>query len=247
MKPNNIESTIKQMTESGNEYDDDGVWCFDMESGEKRLILSLSALASMDPLPSMSGAEHYVNHLEFNADGSRFVFVHLWVRNGLRNSRLVSSDRDGGAVHILNNSGHTSHHCWKSNHKLLAFATHKETGMAYYEYVDRYAAQANKCSGIPEEDGHPSSLGNDLVMVDTYPDKYGEQCVYLCNTAKGVLKRVVSVYSKRALCGQYRCDLHHRVGPLRQHVCLDVSSCSLRSMHVYNVPELLFGEEVDTQ
>ena len=56
-----------------------GIWRVNLDSGSSELILSIADVAAFGKLPaSAAGAKHYFNHLLFNPDGSRFVFLHRW-------------------------------------------------------------------------------------------------------------------------------------------------------------------------
>jgi hypothetical protein len=50
----------------------------DLRTSEYRLAVSVSSVAGVGRQPSKSAAVHRFNHLEFNSDDSRFVFLHRW-------------------------------------------------------------------------------------------------------------------------------------------------------------------------
>ena len=79
LRPGYGYGTIADSTERQLCPDDDGVWLMDLVNCEAELIVSLNRLLQTDPVPSMEGAEHYINHLAFNPSGNRFMFFHLWV------------------------------------------------------------------------------------------------------------------------------------------------------------------------
>ena len=112
----------------------DGIYRINLSTGEKILLLSLKIISSFLPKETMIEAEHYINHLSFNPSGNRFMFFHLWIKDGLRFSRLFTADINGNNVFILNNEGHVSHYCWKSDKELLVYGYHQEGGFQYYLY-----------------------------------------------------------------------------------------------------------------
>ena len=101
---------------------DDGIWRIDMESGEVRLILSLQQIAGLGADGHPPDALHWVNHLLFNLNDTRFCFLHR-CRNpaGTLQTRLLTANLDGSGVRILI-SGMASHFDWRSDTELLAWA-----------------------------------------------------------------------------------------------------------------------------
>ncbi len=59
--------------------EDAGIWRVDLESGKSELVISIADVAKI-PFPGgdISAGKHYFNHLLFNPDGSRFIFLHRW-------------------------------------------------------------------------------------------------------------------------------------------------------------------------
>ena len=74
---------------------DDGIRKIDLDSGRSELIVSLEKAASFEPLETMRGAVHYFNHLQVNPVATRFSFMHIWVRDGKRFTRLLTCSPDG--------------------------------------------------------------------------------------------------------------------------------------------------------
>lgn len=100
----------------------DGVWLLDLKTGESKLVISLRDLCEYNPLTSMEGGSHWVDHLMFNPDGSRFCFLHRWeLDDGGLYMRLFSANRDGTELHCLLDSGNFSHFGWKNPKELLGW------------------------------------------------------------------------------------------------------------------------------
>ncbi|MHC4323471.1 MAG: hypothetical protein ACYSUX_04265, partial [Planctomycetota bacterium] len=63
---------------------DSGIFRVDLQSGSRELIISLADIARFGQIPgNPKDAKHYFNHLLFNTDGSRFIFLHRWRATGL--------------------------------------------------------------------------------------------------------------------------------------------------------------------
>ncbi|HEX6984837.1 MAG TPA: hypothetical protein VF170_05645, partial [Planctomycetaceae bacterium] len=92
--------------------EDAGIWRIDVATGEAELILSIAEAAALgEQTPDMAGAKHWFNHLLFNTDGTRFIFLHRWRPKGTTGSfrtRMFTANADGSDPFVLDPSGETS-------------------------------------------------------------------------------------------------------------------------------------------
>jgi hypothetical protein len=212
--------------------EDDGIRRFDLTNGQSEVIVDLKRLATFEPLPSMENAEHYVNHLAFNPSGARFMFIHLWVVNGHRYNRLITSDWTGEDLYVLESEGTVSHYTWKNETELLATVHYREMGTRYCLYSDKSPFKVVIASKLLIRDGHPSfSPNGDRLLTDTYPDKYREQNLLLL-TSQNKLQNLASLYSPPRFRGETRCDLHPRWDREGKLICVDETTQGLRKLGV---------------
>ncbi|MGA1866923.1 MAG: hypothetical protein ACMUJM_00085 [bacterium] len=238
LRPGYGYNVILDETQCDLRPNNDGIWRIDMDTGEEKLLFSLVDIADIRHVKSMQGAEHYFNHLLFNPDCTRFLFFHIWVANkNKRKIRLFTSDIEGGNIYLLNDSGHTSHYCWKSAEQLLAYSTHKETGTHFYLYDDITKKRQIIGNGVLNEDGHPSFIFNNRgIIVDTYPDKYGDQRLLLYKEDR--VFELTRCYSPPKYMGETRCDLHPRMNRSGQSVCFDSAAAGKRQMYVMKLENI---------
>lgn len=84
---------------------DDGIFISDIETGEARLLVSLSAiaeaLADQDHFPSEVGSL-YSFHTKWNFDASRIMFIARWIPKGSKKSRnwLITMRADGTDIRV---------------------------------------------------------------------------------------------------------------------------------------------------
>jgi len=213
--------------------DDDGIWRININTGKENLLFSLADIIKMEQLKNMGNAEHYFNHLLFNPDGSRFMFFHLWIKDGRRYNRLMTCDIDGKDLYPLINEGHVSHYFWKSNNELLAFSTHSDTGMNFHLYRDKSNFREIIGKGFLTQDGHPSySPDGSMLLTDTYPDKYRNQHLLIFSLKENNLFQIGSFYSPLSFKGEVRCDLHPRWSSCGKYICFDSAHERKRAMYV---------------
>jgi hypothetical protein len=221
----------------------DGIYRINLSTGEKKLLFSLKSISSLFPKETMTEAEHYFNHLSFNPSCNRFMFFHLWVKDGSRFSRLFTADISGNNVFILNNEGPVSHYSWKSEKELLVYGFHQEGGFQYYLYKDLTNEKTVIGKDHFVEDGHPSFLKNSqFIITDTYPDKYGEQHLLLFNLQSKSLQKINQFFSPPRFRGEIRCDLHPRISPSGYLTCLDTAQSNNREMIVISLADFLYDD-----
>jgi hypothetical protein len=219
----------------------EGIWRVDMRTGKEELLFSVAEVASLEPLETMTGAEHYFNHILCNPGGTRFLFFHLWVHKGVRFSRLITCDIDGGHRYVLVNEGHVSHYTWKSNSEILAYSTHADTGTRFYLYRDRSRVRSTVGEGLLSQDGHPSySPDGSLLLVDTYPDRLREQQVLVYRCQRSAVERIGAFFSPmKFLTTDVRCDLHPRWSHCGRYICLDSACDGKRAMYVLDLEDMV--------
>ena len=216
---------------------EEGVWNVDLSTGRSDLLLSLTDLAALAPHESMQGATHYVNHPCYNPSGSRFLVLHLWIKNGNRYCRLVTADADGGRAYALINEGKVSHFAWLSDDTLLAYGRHAASGHHYHLYKDRTAEREVFAPKLLTTDGHPSySPDRRWLLTDTYPDAFGEKRLLLLpRDDETNLIELGRFYTPASYHGDVRCDLHPRWSPLGDAICFDSCHEGTRAMYVLNM------------
>lgn len=106
--------------------DGDGLWLTDVKTGTSRLVVDIGTLRSLQPLSSMEGATHYVEHASFGPDGDSFAFYHRWkLQTGGIYTRVFTSRVTDPKVHLVWDSGRASHMCWLDGERILIGGSRK--------------------------------------------------------------------------------------------------------------------------
>lgn len=233
MRPGYGYSLLEDPSMADDAPKDDGIWSLELETGKSRLVLSTHDLANIQPHASMKGAVHYVNHLAFNPSGSRFMCVHLWVNDGRRHSRLITSDIMGNDIHVLTSGGMVSHYRWVSDEQLFVYSELKDGSRAFCMCDDKRGNCEEFCRSALRNDGHPTVIdGARKVLLDTYPDYRGRQTLYVYDRDGGKCKTLAVVRCPREYVGELRCDLHPRLSSSGTYICIDTASMAGRAMAI---------------
>jgi hypothetical protein len=204
---------------------DSGIFHLDLDTGSQKLIISIADVAKIpNPNADLTGAKHYFNHLLFNPDGSRFIFLHRWRIKGKGGfgTRMLTAKPDGSDIRIVDDYGQTSHFIWRDTRHILAWAWHPSHGNAFYLYEDGTRKVEVVGKGIMTQNGHCSYLpGNKWILNDTYPDKERKQHVYLYNVQTRKKFPLGAFYLPPQYKGEWRCDTHPRFSPDGRSVIID--------------------------
>lgn len=204
-----------------------GIWRMNLKSGKTELIIPLADAAAIpNPHEEMSGAKHWFNHLLFNTDGSRFIFLHRWrgpkQRPGSFATRMFTASIEGKELYVLDPYGKTSHFIWRDPSHVLAWAWHPSLKDKFYLYRDRSDRVEAVGPDVMTVNGHCTYLpGNKWILNDTYPDRQRNQNVFLFEVSTGRRVDLGSFHAPKEYTGEWRCDTHPRFSPDGQWVTVD--------------------------
>ena len=225
---------------------DSGIFRIDLETGESRQIISLADIAAIPyPISNLSRKKHYFNHLLFNPDGTRFIFLHRWAPRDDCDcrTRMLTAAPDGSNVRVVDHSGCTSHFIWRDPQHILAWSWHVGRRGGYTVFEDKpEGGQAVDIGGdVMYRDGHCTYLpGNEWIVNDTYPDANRNRSVFLYHVATGKVVPVGLFHSPKEYDGEWRCDLHPRHSPDGNFLVIDSPHTGQgRQMHLVDIRNLI--------
>lgn len=227
---------------SDRSLSEDGIWKVDLESGTGELIISLETLIAHQPRPEMENAQHKVNHIMYSPQGAKFVFMHRWLGNQGKFSRLYVADADGSNLQLLLDDRMVSHYSWRDEENLLAWARTKEKGDRYYLINIITGDKEVIGAGILDVygDGHPSfSPDRRWILTDTYPDRSRKQHLLLYEVATEKLIEIGSFFAPLKYSNAKRCDLHPRWSPDGCAISIDSTYQGQRMTYILDVSAIV--------
>ena len=204
----------------------DGIFRIDLETGDRALIVSIAQAAKAEPDSDSQGVKNWVNHMMFNPSGTRFCFLHRFLReDGIGHSRLLAADADGSNLRVLF-EGMVSHYCWTDDTTILAWAG------------------ARKVLGNPRSRSGGIMTGARKILKPIY---------YALGKPRFLMQRIVrdSYYliedraggeARRFAFGQLTCDGHCSLSPDRRWVVTDGYTDGRNRLPLFLCP--LHGERI---
>lgn len=219
---------------------DSGIFRIDLQTGQQDLIVSVGQIAALGEIPQPDPrVKHYFNHLLFNPNGTRFIFLHRWrYPAGNRLTRMFTAKPDGSDLRIVDDNGLTSHFIWRDPSHILAYSEQPSHGGRFYLFEDGGAGKIEVIGGdVLERDGHCNYLpGGDWILNDTYPDENRHQMPHLFHVQSGRVVPLGLFHSPEAYTGEWRCDTHPRFSRDGTKIVIDSPHTGEgRQMHLIDI------------
>ena len=221
---------------------DDGVYLVDLETGDYKLIISLDQLWQLTG--KYFGGEDQkvmINHINFNTDGSRFLFLLRNMDGAHWKTAILTANTDGSDVYVLSDFAYASHYYWLSPNVVSIHSSGLELGdkgNQLYELTDRTHTGRIVDADFFVRDGHVSySPDREYILYDSYPleDLHQELYLYDLKTGRGGL--LGRFKSKRFDPVDIRCDLHPVWAPSGNMISFDSVFEGFRGIYTVDVTE----------
>lgn len=217
---------------------DDGIFLVDMLSGKSRLILSLDDIQKALPEPSPD-AKLLVNHIAFNTDGTRFMFLPRKTLERGWKTAMFTCDTDGSNLYCLMEYGMASHYHWKSPEVIVCWCAPGGTEAHLYEMKDKTREVEALDPAFFVRDGHCSySPDRKWMLYDSYPID-GYRYLYLYDLINGKGYTLGAFHSPQVSVVDIRCDLHQRWHPSGLSLSFDSTHEGFRGVYTVNLESLI--------
>lgn len=216
--------------------EDDGVFQIDITNNSSSLIVSLKTLFEHKTEPTMYGASHYVNHLLYSPDNSKFLFFHIWNLGSKRYSRPFIYYLNEEKLQLLDkNSLAVSHYTFRSNDELLLTVKDKKIGLVYKLYCLKEGNIDIIHSKYLTKDSHPSFVDSNKLLYDTYPNLLRFSDLSIINLITNENKRIDRNFHPKNFSGEFRCDLHPRLNFNKDKICIDTIKKNRRIIKIIKI------------
>ncbi len=229
-----------------NHSKDDGIFLIDMETGKAKLIISLDELWNFCGDHFAEDKKLNVNHITFNTDGTRFVFL---LRNfpppgGKHETALITANTDGSDMYMLYGWGVHSHYFWMDPETLMIYQARKEVpeGISTWNTFilkDKTQEMRVVADGIFRHDNHMVlTPDRKLSIHDTYPEADGNQWLRLYNEKTDICHRICAFPCpplREMGHVDLRCDLHPRFDRSGKRLTVDSICEGFRGIYMVDI------------
>lgn len=219
---------------------EDGVFQVDLKTGESRLIVSLLDIYRACP-ESVAGQKLLVNHVSFNTNGTRLVFL---ARNdrvsniGTLKTAIFTVGPGGEDLYCLQDYGMASHYHWRDPEHLLCYCDAGTDRHTLYLLQDRSERHEALNTEFFRFDGHCSySPDRKSLLYDSYPsyERMRRLLIYDLATRQG--RTLGEFYSPQEANADIRTDLHPRWSPSGRAVSFDSTHEGFRGVYTMDLLE----------
>lgn len=211
---------------------EEGIFLVDISKKIKKKIITYDLISKVNgDNKNVSNYDNcYINHLSFSPSGKKFLFFWIQVTDAnIHNADLLVYDIEKERLNILERELSVSHYDWIDDNSIIVTAYNKNRECRYYIYNvngERKDFMHNFLTG----DGHPTWLGPDTMITDTYVDKKGYQKILNVNYLEQKVEQLIDIYSTYKHSGERRCDLHPRVNEETSEICFDADVKGYREL-----------------
>ena len=156
------------------------------------------------------------------------MFFWITIIGDRHKASLIVFDLEKRKLIPLETDLSVSHYVWADDDNIICTAYDDEHNCAYYNYNIKLKTKKH-VDYLPSQDGHPSILGVDEIITDTYPDLKGFQHLYKCGTERKATE-LMAIYSTCMREGERRTDLHPRISTKGGIVCFDANTKKYREL-----------------
>jgi len=215
----------------------DGIFYVDLVKNTQKLVISFKTLLQFEPKESMKEATHKVNHIDISPNDQAFIFLHRWIKDGKKYTRLIKADLKTFALTVMAHQTMVSHCYWMNDAEIIGYLSDASAGDRYYLLNNNSKQQVFKSLVY---DGHPSySKDEKMFITDSYPDYTCTSKLYFSKTPFNQLIELGRFYSGRKYVGTQRCDLHPRFSPDKNEITLDTVYRGKRQLIALDIEKLV--------
>lgn len=219
-----------------------GVFVFNVKTGERKLVVSYKQVADEIKryAPEIEGRHMWIEHAEFNPDGTRLLFLpRTWDDSGnkLETGMYTIGINGDDMREAIPYGKNVSHWSWRNNKEIVA--TFKFNGRACHVLFTDGKKDYKELPGM-NWDGHCTFDRRGRYMVtDNIKDNENIRnflWIYDMETNSYTKLAAFDMVEKRFLSGDTRCDLHPRWSNDGKMVCVDAIDPVTITRQIFIVP-----------
>lgn len=215
--------------------EDDGLFLVNLETGEAKLIVSISQVKDIVPEIPEEGIE-YFNHTLFSRGGSKIFWLARAVPH--RNTTSLTVNRDGTDLQRCFPDGwEGSHFDWLNDNELMITANYEAKQYAHVLFTVGEKNYHRLGNGLLDYDGHGTfSPDGKWMVTDTYPSSgLREEKIYLMDMKTEAILPLGRFAQPMGVSGHWRCDIHCRWSPNGDMIGFNSAHSGSRQVYIIHL------------
>jgi len=208
----------------------EGIDLINIENGECKRVVTYEQIQKKTGRKISDFHSFYINHLSFSPDGNRFLFFWLEITKHKHKASLFVFDICENQLHLLEDDMKVSHYTWQNNESIISTAYDEKFNCQYYKYFIEKPKEIISPS-ILNKDGHPTFLSPEILLTDTYPNRYSYQQLFIADIKNGKKTPIANVYSVPVKKEELRTDLHPRLNYTKDIISFDANVHGYRRLY----------------
>ncbi|PWJ40938.1 hypothetical protein [Sediminitomix flava] len=216
------------LTEIGTEYGyphlhqtsyKDSLVYFNLKTSEYSTLFQVTDCVKALTTQFDNATKCHFNHFLISPNGNYFVFIFRFYCNGKRVDNLLGYSLITNKLDVIVEGQMVSHCVWRNNEEVL-FWGRVDNCPGYFQINTE-----EKCINLKystEKDGHPSFINNDVILTDTYPDRFLCQTLSTINIETGEKNIKLEKKHPAKYSTANRCDMHPSLSPSKTFYQIDV-------------------------
>lgn len=214
------------------DYRKEGIYKIDLEKDTNALLVSLQQIIDLHFNSTMTNAKHWFNHVMLSPNGKHFIFLHRWIKNGVKYDALILSDINGVDIKCIADDGMVSHCYWINDTEIVSWMRDAENGDRYYRINIKDGSRNIIGENIIDKfgDGHPTVFNNKMIF-DTYPNRSRIKELFIFDMESEELLKIGEFFESLKYNGETRCDLHPRFSYSGKSIFVDSVHTGKRKLY----------------
>lgn len=220
-----------------NNLDDDGIWKVSIKENSSKLIYSLHEIINFNKKTENNNLHHKVNHLMLSPDKKNFLIIHRSFDGKKRFGRLLIGNVNGKGLVELPSNKMVSHYTWLNNDEVLGYLSIKDKKDGYFKINIRSNSidEMQSLNALTLGDGHPICIKENIIVTDSYPDRFGFQSLYIYDSHENSTNKIAYLRHSRQYKLENRCDLHPKPSVNDNYFYFDSVMTNKRRFYRYKI------------
>ncbi|MBN2396205.1 MAG: hypothetical protein JXC36_07075 [Candidatus Atribacteria bacterium] len=192
---------------------------YDTNTGEAEVLFSIDDCFHQLKNEYQTSRRAHINHFLINTTGDYFIFLFRFYEEGRRIDNLFGYCLKEKSIELLLENEVISHCSWRDDVEFVFWGIVDDVAGYYmFSIIDRKLILKVSTN----QDGHPTFLTHNVILTDTYPNKFLQQELYTLDVETKNRKLICTKRHPAFYSIDRRCDFHPSVSKQIDRFQIDI-------------------------